>query len=258
MYTQPTTTSNTAWQARFTPFTWRKLLHIAAVSDLIVLVAMGLTFRDRLPLGLAIVIALGWGLLNIRSGWPGAVVLGLIFADTTLWTFTATLANAVRGEEFIRLVLPALLAAISGAGMVSALAAVAGLVWRKDPAAGSRAARYVGLGAVAFFVLAVATGFVAERGEARSVPPASLVLRTENMAFTTTELVADSGSVTVVVDNQDLWWHTFTIDELAVNLNVPSSGKRQVTFTAKPGTYTFYCAIPGHRDFGMHGTLVVP
>ena len=255
MYTQPTTTSNTAWQARFTPFTWRKLLHITAVSDLIVLVAMGVTFRDRLPLGLAIVIALGWGLLNIRSGWLGAVVLGLIFADTTLWTFTATLANAVRGEEFIRLVLPALLAAISGAGM---LAAVAGLVWRKDPAAGSRAARYVGLGAVAFFVLAVATGFVAGRGEARSVPPASLVLRTENMAFATTELVADSGAVTVVVDNQDLWWHTFTIDELEVNLNVPSSGKREITFTASPGTYSFYCAIPGHKELGMSGTLVVP
>ncbi len=236
------------------PFTWRKLLHIAAIGDLIVLVAMGVALRDRLPLGLAVVIAFGWGLLNIRSGWPGAVVLGLIFADTTLWTFTAALANAVRGEEFIRLVLPALLAAISGAGLV---AAVAGLVWRKDPEAGRRAARYVGLGAAAFFVLAVATGFVAGRGEARSVPPASLVLRTENMAFTTIELVADSGQVTVVVDNQDLWWHTFTIDELGVNLNVPSSGKRQVTFTAKPGIYTFFCAIPGHKDMGMRGTLTI-
>ena len=255
MHTQQTATSNKAWQAMFTPFTWRKLLHIAAVGDLIVLVAMGVAFRDRLPLGLAVVIALGWGLLNVRSGWPGAVVLGLIFADTTLWTFTAALANAVRGEEFIRLVLPALLAAISGAGMV---AAVAGLVWRKDPEAGRRAARYVGLGAVAFFVLAVAAGLIAGRGATRIDPPAGLVLRTENMGFSTTELVTDSGQVTVVVDNQDLWWHTFTIDELGVNLNVPSSGKREITFTASPGTYVFYCAIPGHRDSGMHGTLVVP
>jgi len=255
MHTQQTATSNKAWQAMFTPFTWRKLLHIAAIGDLIVLVAMGVALRDRLPLGLAVVIAFGWGLLNVRSGWPGAVVLGLIFADTTFWTLGAALANVVHGEEFIRLVLPALLAAISGAGLV---AAVAGLVWRKDPEAGRRAARYVGLGAVAFFVLAVATGFVAGRGESRIDPPTSLVLRTENMAFTTTELVADSGQVTVVVDNQDLWWHTFTIDELGVNLNVPSSGKRQVTFTAKPGTYTFYCAIPGHKDMGMQGTLVVP
>jgi plastocyanin len=255
MHTQQTATSNKAWQAMFTPFTWRKLLHIAAIGDLIVLVAMGVALRDRLPLGLAVVIAFGWGLLNVRSGWPGAVVLGLIFADTTFWTLGAALANVVHGEEFIRLVLPALLAASSGAGMV---AAVAGLVWRKDPEAGRRAARYVGLGAVAFFVLAVATGFVAGRGASRIDPPASLVLRTENMAFTTTELVADSGQVTVVVDNQDLWWHTFTIDELGVNLNVPSSGKRQVTFTAAPGTYTFYCGIPGHKDMGMQGTLVVP
>ncbi len=256
MDTQPTTTptSNPAWPAKFAPFTWRKLLHLAAVSDLLVLVVMGVAFRDRLPLGVALIIALGWGLLNVRGGWPGAVVLGLIFADTTLWTLMATVANAVQGEEFVRLVLPALLAAISGAGMV---AAVAGLVWRKDPAAGQRAARYVGLGAVAFFVLAVATGLVAGRGEARSVPPASLVLRTENMAFTTTELVADSGTVTVVVDNQDLWWHTFTIDALEVSLNVPSNGKREMVFTASPGTYTFYCAIPGHRELGMAGTLVV-
>jgi len=255
MNVQHTATGDSARRMISAPFTWRKLLHIAAIGDLIVLVAMGVALRDRLPLGLAVVIAFGWGLLNVRSGWPGAVVLGLIFADTTFWTLGAALANVVHGEEFIRLVLPALLAAISGAGLV---AAVAGLVWRKDPEAGRRAARYVGLGAVAFFVLAVATGFVAGRGESRIDPPASLVLRTENMAFTTTELVADSGQVTVVVDNQDLWWHTFTIDELGVNLNVPSSGKRQVTFTAAPGTYTFYCGIPGHKDMGMQGTLVVP
>lgn len=25
----------------------------------------------------------------------------------------------------------------------------------------------------------------------------------------------------------------------------------------RPGTYTFYCPVPGHRAAGMHGTLVV-
>lgn len=77
------------------------------------------------------------------------------------------------------------------------------------------------------------------------------------MIFSTTELSANAGQVTVVVDNHDVWWHTFTIDELDVDLRIPSSGKRQVSFTAAPGVYRFYCAIPGHTPLGMVGTLTV-
>jgi len=61
----------------------------------------------------------------------------------------------------------------------------------------------------------------------------------------------------VNVDNRDVWWHTFTIDALHVDVQVPSSGKRNVTFNAAPGTYTFYCAVPGHAALGMKGTLTV-
>lgn len=51
--------------------------------------------------------------------------------------------------------------------------------------------------------------------------------------------------------------HTFTINELGINAPL-SQGSNVVTFTpTQTGTSTFYCAIPGHREAGMQGTLVV-
>ena len=63
--------------------------------------------------------------------------------------------------------------------------------------------------------------------------------------------------MTVSLANHDLFWHTFTIERLGVNLDVPVGGSRSVTFTAALGTYTFICRIPGHAAAGMRGTLTV-
>jgi hypothetical protein len=37
----------------------------------------------------------------------------------------------------------------------------------------------------------------------------------------------------------DLFWHTFTIDELDVDLEAPLGGTREATFTAPPGPTGF-------------------
>jgi uncharacterized cupredoxin-like copper-binding protein len=34
-------------------------------------------------------------------------------------------------------------------------------------------------------------------------------------------------------------------------------GSKTLTLNLKPGTYKFYCSVPGHRQAGMEGTLVV-
>ncbi len=52
-------------------------------------------------------------------------------------------------------------------------------------------------------------------------------------------------------------FHTFTIDELGVNEQF-SGPSATVEFTpAQAGEFEYYCAVPGHREGGMIGTLTV-
>ena len=38
---------------------------------------------------------------------------------------------------------------------------------------------------------------------------------------------------------------------------VSNGGTSTVSADLKPGTYTFYCPVPGHKAAGMKGTLTV-
>jgi len=116
------------------------------------------------------------------------------------------------------------------------------------------------LAAGAAAVLLVALGAVAVAGPTRERAAQGsqrLALQAAGTKFSTTALRARPGQVTVSLANHDLFWHTFTIERLGANVDVPVGGTRSVTFTAAPGTYTFVCTIPGHASAGMRGTLVV-
>jgi plastocyanin len=77
--------------------------------------------------------------------------------------------------------------------------------------------------------------------------------------FDRAELRARVGeTVALRLENNDAERHYFDIDELNVHVPIPTGTPALALFTpTTPGTYTFYCHIPGHREAGMVGTLVV-
>lgn len=52
--------------------------------------------------------------------------------------------------------------------------------------------------------------------------------------------------------------HTFTIDELGIDVILPHGETTRVEITPEQtGSFQFYCSIPGHRGAGQVGTIVV-
>lgn len=52
--------------------------------------------------------------------------------------------------------------------------------------------------------------------------------------------------------------HTFTIDELGVDIVTPHGATTRVSFTPdRAGTFEYYCAIPGHKEAGQVGAIIV-
>jgi plastocyanin len=244
------TTSQSASQN----FNWRALLRLAAIADLIVLLVTAIVLDDLLAALLAAVVLLGLALLRFRRGWFGVALLVLVFTDIVIWTLSGAVSNILRGERFIAIIIPSALATISLAGVIAAGAVV---IRRRDPAAGEKWAPIIGFGAAILFVLFVVASFFVRREGQQVIQPTDISLAAENMAFSNTELVANPGEITVHLDNHDLWWHTFTIDELGIDLQVPMGANQQISFDAPPGTYRYYCDIPGHEALGMHGRLII-
>ena len=77
-------------------------------------------------------------------------------------------------------------------------------------------------------------------------------------AETTLELPANT-DVTINLTNTGALTHSFDIDELNVHSGDMAGGEtKTITFnTGAAGTYEYYCAVPGHREAGMVGTLTV-
>lgn len=80
------------------------------------------------------------------------------------------------------------------------------------------------------------------------------------LRFNTNKLAAKAGPVQITLSNPSPLSHNVSLQGPGVAKQGPTVSHGQtstVSATLKPGTYTFYCSVPGHRQAGMVGTLTV-
>jgi len=82
-----------------------------------------------------------------------------------------------------------------------------------------------------------------------------------DLAYTTTKATAKAGQVTVDFNNPQALTHDVQIEDAqgkeVGGTELIASGEDSTTVDLKPGTYTYFCSVPGHREAGMEGTLTV-
>jgi plastocyanin len=79
------------------------------------------------------------------------------------------------------------------------------------------------------------------------------------LAYVTRKATGKPGTVTISMPNKSPIQHNIAIRGPTIGAGpiVGSGGDSKFTANLKPGTYEFYCQVPGHEAAGMKGTLIV-
>jgi plastocyanin len=220
------------------------------------LVAVIVVLHDKDAVILTVITFVLLLFLPSKRAWVGVIGLALLFADVLFFTGAAAISNIDHHERLATVAPPAAFAALSVVGLLAGLSA---LIRYRSTAKGGGPTLVFGILGVLLFAGALVTNAVVGTDGGRS-HAGEVQLLMKDTAFSPkhvkAKLVGDT--VTVFVANKDFWWHTFTVDGTNVDLRVPEGGHRRVTFRAGAATnYKFRCAVPGHTQAGMKGTLVV-
>jgi uncharacterized cupredoxin-like copper-binding protein len=173
-------------------------------------------------------------------------------ASFTVWILTTTITLcAVAGIGFG---VVALLEAF-GRLRVEGFRVAGGGLSRRGVLAIGLAAAWVGMVILAYAVAQVPSTGAGIAG----VPEATLRGAMQGTRFTPDALAVRAGQPTAIfLTNHDAVAHSFDVDSLDVHVLVPAGGSAMSILKAPTaGDIRFYCAVPGHQQAGMIGTLSV-
>ncbi|MFI4991774.1 MAG: plastocyanin/azurin family copper-binding protein [Solirubrobacterales bacterium] len=146
---------------------------------------------------------------------------------------------------FSLLALPAALLALAGCGSSSSSSSSSASTAAEAPATSS-----------------ASTSTPAPAGESGGSEKVSLEANPEGqLEYNTKSLSAKAGKVSIDFTNSSSLGHNVTI-ESSSGQSVGATptfagGSKTLSVSLKPGTYKFFCSVPGHRQAGMEGTLTV-
>jgi plastocyanin len=231
------------------PFEWKHVLLLSVAISVIVFIALMVIQQTLIPpIVIFIVLALiGAFLLRARER-AGAIMLAIVSILFFLLDLPFTLPALAVPESSVDFLASSLTTLSLIAMAVSSVAIIRG---RSEGNAVRFSVIITVLGALAV-IASVAARITYEGAE---LQPGDIEVALEDVEFLPQRISASGGEeVSVYLDNRDTVFHTFTIEELDVDVEIPGNGSARVTFEASPGTYEVTCR-PHEPD--MTGTLDV-
>lgn len=103
------------------------------------------------------------------------------------------------------------------------------------------------------------TGVGGSTGGSVAEAASTTVLEAKDTKFGATALAAKAGeTLGIVLINRDSIPHSFEVDALSVSVQMPANSTTIAAIApTAAGTLEFYCAVPGHKEAGMVGAIVV-
>lgn len=241
---------------------WRGLLRLALV--LLILVGLLVHVYVQVPIPPIIVFLVLFGVVLYlltregRARTVGVVLGGVGAAMFVLGNLSLIIEDLTHPESGLAFF-------ASGAGIVGAVVAVVamlGALLRWNDRAAVPVCAVGVLAVVAVFAYAAVETLGVDSDERRA---GDVVLVAEDVDYflegaepdreDDAQLTVEQGDA-VFVENKDLYRHTFTVESLGIDEEIPAGVDRRLVIDAEPGEYEFVCEVQGHED-DMKGTLTV-